>query len=82
MIPSGASFSGPLTVLGVLLIGASIVMALTYFSAQNNLQNKSGYYGHRRSGFDSGYYDYQDDAYATVANIASGMEASNFRYRK
>ena len=87
MIPIGASFSGPLTVIGVLLIGASVLMAIAFFSAQNNLQRQSGFGNRIYRDPDYGYnypkYGYNNniDVDATAANVVPQIESSNSRYQ-
>ena len=87
MIPIGASFSGPLTVIGVLLIGVSVVMAIAYF-AQNNLQRQSGFGNRIYRDPDYGYNNYPEYGYnnnidvdATAANVVPQIESSNSKYQ-
>ena len=87
MIPIGASFSGPLTVIGVLLIGASVLMAIAFFSAQNNLQRQSGFGNRIYRDPDYGYNNYPEHGYnnidvdATAANVVPQIESSNSKYQ-
>ena len=88
MIPIGASFSGPLTVIGVLLIGASVLMAIAFFSAQNNLQRQSGFGNRIYRDPDYGYNNYPKYGYnnnidvdATAANVVPQIESSNSKYQ-
>ena len=85
MIPIGASFSGPLTVIGVLLIGASVLMAIAYF---NNLQRQSGFGNRIYRDPDYGYNNYPKYGYnnnidvdATAANVVPQIESSNSKYQ-
>ena len=68
-IESGASFSGPLTVLGFFLIGASIVMALLYFQGQNNQQRS-----------DRASYRYYDNLY-TAGKVLPWLNEHEQRYQ-